>query len=178
VNEKPTPYLPTAVGDTRVFEVTDRGKTREVVERVTTVDQKGGLIVVGFSREGGDPASSRYAVSADGVFKVSVDELTYDPPHPILKLPLKGGETWEWTEKDRLERPIFKYKCTTGNEEEVKTPAGPFRAVRVEKECESNGAVLRTTYWHARGAGLVKTVCNDKKEDWVQSLKSFTPAAK
>ena len=70
----------------------------------------------------------------------------------------------------------MKYKHTTGKVEEVEVPAGKFKAVRVEVEVEDGEAVLRKTYWHACQVGIVKIVVHDKKADWVQVLKSFSPA--
>ena len=75
--------------------------------------------------------------------------------------------------------PSSKFKYTTGKEEEVEVPAGKFKAIRVEMENVINGAVFRTTYWHAPGAGMVKIVSHDhKRGDRVQVLKSFTPGKK
>jgi hypothetical protein len=111
------------------------------------------------------------------VFKVSVGGSVYDPPKRLLKLPVREGETWEWADAAGRGRPSPKCKYTTVREEEVETPAGKFRAVRVEMDSETGGAVLRTTYWHTPGAGLVKIVSRDRKGDWVRVLKSFARPA-
>jgi hypothetical protein len=170
-------YLPTTVGDKRVLETSTGGKTGEVVEWVTAVEKKGGMTIVSFSREKGGPTLYRYGASNDGVFRVSAGEKVYDPPHRLLKLPSKEGETWEETTSlEGAANPQVKY--TTGKEEDIEVPAGKFRAIRVEAESDINGAIIRTTYWHVVGLGAVKILTSYKDGDRVQVLKSFTPGKK
>lgn len=175
-DDKPVLYVPTAVGDKRVLELTRNGVSSETTEWVTVVETKGGMTIVSLSREEGGPTMYQYGASADGVFRVSSGKLFYDPPTRLLKLPPKEGETWEVEARATAANPSRKVKYTTGEVEEVEVPAGKFKAVRVEMEDEINGAVLRTTYWHAPGAGMVKIVTHDdRRGDRVQVLKSFTP---
>jgi hypothetical protein len=174
--EKPVLHLPNTVGDERVLELSAKGKTYEVRERVMAVEHKDGRTVVSVAREeGGRPVEYQYAVSPDGVCRLRAGEVVDDPPHRLLKLPAREGEAWEWEPRSG---PAMKYKYTTGKVEEVETPAGMFKAVRVEVEVEDGGAVLRKTYWHAPEVGMIKVVVHDKKADWVQVLKSFTPGRK
>jgi hypothetical protein len=168
-------YLPTTVGDMRLLESSQNGRTSEISEWVTAVETKGGMTVVSFSRQAGGPTLYQYGASADGMFRVSSAGVVYDPPYRLLKLPPKEGETWEAESPATPGQPARKFKYTTGKEEEVEVPAGKFKAVRVEMENEINGAVLRTTYWHAPGAGMVKIVTHENRGDRVQVLKSFTP---
>jgi hypothetical protein len=178
-DEKAALYLPTTVGEKRVLETTRNGATSEVTEWVTAVGTKGGMTVVSFAREEGGPTMYQYGASADGVFRVSSGKLVYDPPHRLLKLPAKEGETWEVEARATAANPSRKVKYTTGKEEEVEVPAGKFKAVRVEIEDTINGAVLRATYWYASGAGMVKIVAHDdRRGDRVQVLKSVTPGKK
>jgi DUF3108-like len=174
--DKPALYLSATVGDKRVLELSVNGKASgEVAEWVTAVETKGGMTVVSFSREAGGPPLYQYGASADGMFRVSSAGVTYDPPYRLLKLPPKEGESWEAESPSTPGQPVWKFKYTTGKEEEVEVPAGKFKAVRVEMENEINGTVLRTTYWHAPRVGMVKIVTHDKRGDRVQVLKSFTP---
>ncbi len=178
-DDKPVLYLPTAVGESRVLVSTRNGKATETTEWVTAVETKGGMTVVSFAREEGGPTMYRYGASADGMFRVSSGKSVDDPPHRLLKLPPKEGETWE-AESPTVPggaAPALKY--TTGKEEEVEVPAGKFKAVRVEVEIQTDVGVDRATYWHAPGAGTVKMVSHDgNRGDRVQVLKSVTPAAK
>ena len=178
-DDKPVLYLPTTVGDKRVLESTWNEKSTETIEWVTAVEIKGGMTVVSFTREEGGPTMYQYGASADGMFRVSSRELVYEPPYRLLKLPPKEGETWEVESPATPGNPSRKFKYTSGKEEEVEVPAGRFKAVRVEMENGINGAVLRTTYWHAPGAGMVKIVSHDdRRGDRVQVLKSVTPGKK
>lgn len=178
-DDKAVLYLPTAVGEKRVLESTRNGAASEVTEWVTAVETKGGMTIVSFAREEGGPTAFQYGASADGMFRVSSGELVYDPPYQLLKLPAKEGETWEVVPQAPPGETALTFKYTTGKEEEVDVPAGKFKAIRVEMENVINGVVLRTTYWHAPGAGMVKIVSHDdNREDRVQVLKSFTPRGK
>jgi hypothetical protein len=174
-DDKAVMYLPTTVGDKRVLESSQNGKTSEISEWVTAVETKGGMTIVSFSRAAGGPSLYQYGASADGMFRVSSAGVVYDPPYRLLKLPPKEGETWEAESPATPGQPARKFKYTTGKEEEVEVPAGKFKAVRVEMENEINGAVLRTTYWHAPGAGMIKIVTHETRGDRVQVLKLFTP---
>jgi hypothetical protein len=175
---KPDFYLPSAVGDKRVFETRMHGKTNEVVEWVTAVENKGGMVIVSFSCVENGPTLYQYRASSDGVFRVSAGEKVYKPLHRVLKLPAKEGETWEETSPDQEDTANPKMKYTTGKGEEVEVPAGKFRAVRVEVESNINSAVIRTTYWHVVGLGAVKILTRYKDGDRVQVLKAFTPGKK
>jgi hypothetical protein len=171
-------YLPTTVGDKRVFETSSRGKTGEVSEWVTAVEKKDGLTVVSFSGEEGGPTLYQYGASKDGAFRVSAGNNVYTPPYRLLKLPMKEGETWEELAPALAGTANPKMKYTTGKEEEVEVPAGKFRAIRVESESVINGAVIRTTQWHVVGLGIVKVLTKDNGGERLQVLKSFTPGKK
>ncbi len=175
---KQTLYLPTTVGDKRVYEVGSRGRTGEVSEWVSAVKRKGAMTVVSFSREEGGPTLYCYGASADGVFRVSSGDMAYDPPYRLAKFPVKPGETWEEFAPALKGTANPKMKYTTEKEEEIEVPAGKFRAIRVESESTINGSVIRTTQWHAAGVGIVKILTKDNRSERIQVLKSFTPAKK
>jgi DUF3108-like len=158
--------------------LSQNGKVSETAEWVTAVETKGGMTVVSFAREEGGPPLYQYGASADGVFGVSSEGEVYDRPFQVLKLPPREGEAWEVEPPATPGQPARKFKYTTGKEEEVEVPAGKFKAVRVEVESMINGAVHRTTHWHAPGVGMVKSVTPDKRGDRVQVLKAFTPGKK
>lgn len=94
-----------------------------------------------------------------------------------LLFALAWVEAWKWD----VGPPgrVVTCKLTTGGEE-VEVPAGKFKAVRVEAEAgfPAPFAVTRTTYWHAPGVGVVKTVEQIKGGDRVEVLKAFTPGPK
>jgi hypothetical protein len=158
-----------------VLQSTQNGKSDEITEWVTAIETKGGMTIVSFTREEGGPTMYQYGASAEGMFRVSSANVIYDPPYRLLKLPAQEGETWEVESPATPGNPARKFKYTTGKEEEIEVPAGKFKAIRVEMENEINGTVLRTTYWHAPGAGMVKIVSHDQRGERVQVLKSVVP---
>jgi hypothetical protein len=83
-------------------------------------------------------------------------EAKYDPPQQYLPNPLAVGQKWEWSGKDPTQ-VLFNEKNTVAGIEEVKVPAGKFRAVKVISVV-SGGAIPKTkTSWYAEGVGLVKS---------------------
>lgn len=76
-----------------------------------------------------------------------------DKPYPRIKFGTSAGRSWEWNHQGGL----TKFKNL--GEEEVKVPAGTYKALKVQ----SNGPLLAggameatTTEWFAKGVGLVK----------------------
>ena len=97
----------------------------------------------------------------------------------VLRFPIKPGDVWP------LVIPIQKgLVCdggavTVGDSEDVKVPAGTYRATKVvSKVTEVDGKPIpqpRTyTYWYAKGVGLVKVEWNGGGRE----LKSFTHGKK
>jgi hypothetical protein len=137
------------------------------------------MTVVSFSAEKGGPVGNRCGVSAEGVFIVSAGDVVFDPPRRVLKLPAKEGDTWDVVEPTKPGEFPRKVKYTTGKEEEVETPAGKFKAVRVEQEDIQGGVVFRTSIWYGRGVGVVKVVTHLEEGDRTRlELRSITPAKK
>lgn len=68
---------------------------------------------------------------------------------------------------------------TTHPEEEVVTPSGRYKAVRVEFEGKRGRGLARETYWLAAGVGIVReTHARGQKEPmatYVYALQSFKP---
>ena len=99
-----------------------------------------------------------------------------DRPEWLLKLPYKVGETWESGGEQELRDPFpnQKWTHTSDGEEDVKVPAGTFRALRVTSKGHGiPGSILPplepSTVWYAPRVGVVKIT--SVPTVWV--LKSF-----
>jgi hypothetical protein len=84
-------------------------------------------------------------------------------PLTLLKLPHTAGNTWseKWS-------GVMQYLKTVGWEV-VETPAGKFRALRVDRDLGPDTTV--TSYWYVPDLGCVK-ITGAYTREW----KSFTPA--
>jgi hypothetical protein len=171
----PAYYFPSTLGDRLEFEATADGKPAGgFVLEVLEVEKKGGAVVVTVSND--SPGTGRltyqYRLTESGVERLRSGDTAYAAPVPLLRLPAKAGDTWEWT------HPISKTKRSykTVKEEVVEVPAGKFKAVRVETVIDDEGTY---TDWYAPGLGNIKReVSRPLLGNGVRVLKSFTPGKK
>ena len=174
-NTKPVLYFPTTVGAKAEYEHSGGTQTRTV----TAVEDKDGakLVTVEVDRAYVNGLRDRYTtttrVAADGVYHMSDSLAERDRPLLLLKLPHRDGASWEVESAVRLKGDALKvtdrYTCKASGPEEVRVPAGTFKAIRVE---ERNGTVV----WYAPSVGVVKVRTVSTRtgfQDMV--LKSFTP---
>jgi hypothetical protein len=178
-DDKPVLYLPTTVGDKFEHETFADGRSEVLTRWVTAVEQKGGVTTVSYGAEKGGPVLHRCSVSPAGVFTVSIGGEVYDPPLLELKLPARAGDSWEVAPPAKEGAAPRKYKYSTGAEEEVETPAGKFKARRVEREDIHGDVAFPLSLWYAPGMGVVKAVLHLESGDrTLAQLKSYTPATK
>jgi hypothetical protein len=174
---KPKPYHTTRLGTTLVYDQGGREETWEV----TAVEEKGEETVVTMSVVSADAKLplQKVAVSAKGVFLVEVAQFKVESVCQ-LKFPVKEGDTWEYHVAAQKGLAGQSGTATVGKVEEVQTPAGKFKAVRVETVITTrNGAQLGPpeTYsqWYDPDLGLVKLT---GPRDFTRVLKSVTRSGK
>jgi hypothetical protein len=168
-------YFPTREGTRRAYELQARGTTYEHTEVVTRVEKKGAGFRVTTGQEVAPGAILKTVtdVSARGVYLVEFAGKVHADPVPLLKLPAKAGSSWTVEKQIPAGRGTATFTYTIGEVEEVKVPAGRFKAIRVEETAEP---VLRhrATRWYAPGVGLVKAVMFFGKNEQAQVLKAHT----
>lgn len=82
---------------------------------------------------------------------------TFRPSNQMYAFPLRAGGTWSLTFAQEYDKRVFdnKVKIAMGAEEEVQTPAGPIRAVRLDRTAEwkergkDNAGTHTMTYWYS-----------------------------
>jgi hypothetical protein len=123
--------------------------------------------------------STRYKLTKDGVYNMGSSRgnqsRSYEPPLPELKYPVKKNATWEWKGKYRNEERSETRTITAI--EEVKVPAGVYKAAKVEivgLRASSGDERWKSTEWFAEGVGRVKLVANNLTEE----MTKFTAAKK
>jgi hypothetical protein len=177
VKEKAAPlYYPTRVGDSRLYELRTGGETSAHRDIVTAVEAKDGVHRVTLSRvtEGEPEVMGLVEVSAKGVYRLRSGGVTFKSPLPVVKLPVKPGETWDNRADSDAGAAALK-KFTLVGEEEVEVPAGKFKAVRLDSETGPGADTVRTSSWYAPRVGLVKMKTVRDGTETLQVLKSFTP---
>jgi hypothetical protein len=168
-------YFPTREGTKRVYELRARGDTFEYTEAVTKVEKQGAGFRVTTGREvaPGSVLKAVTDVSARGVYVVEFAGKVHADPVPLLKLPAKAGDTWTVEQQIPAAHGAATFTYTVGKVEEVKVPAGTFKAIRVEERTDA--LQMSATRWYAPGVGLVKMISSTGKIETTQVLKSYTP---
>ena len=152
----PAPYFPTRVGEQWVLGFEEPHGTNMAPLVVTAAAERDGVTTVtvaNVNRDGGRDPGFTVEVSDKGVCVVANPRGKVDPPQWLVKLPAKAGDKWEVPIAGRGGKPEAMVRTVAG-EEEVVTPAGTFKAVRVEVEYPPGTAW--TTEWWAPGRGEVK----------------------
>jgi hypothetical protein len=159
LKDPPVLYYPTAVGERWELGFDDADGSTKPPLVVASASEKDGVTTVDidFVDGGGDrsPAFTAQA-SARGVCVVATArEGPLNSPRWLLKLPARAGDRWEVPVLGQDGKPAVLCK-TVGGQEEVTTPAGKFKAIRVDVEFPA-GKVYQTEWW-APGRGPVKEV--------------------
>ncbi|HJZ55760.1 MAG TPA: hypothetical protein VKE74_12400 [Gemmataceae bacterium] len=172
--KEPVLYFPTKVGTKWVYE----SPASKSFLRITTVETKEGAKLVTVASESELAGQTfktveTFRVSGEGLFKLGFDEKVFDPPQCLLKLPHVPGAKWEWLLKGDDK---FRVDYKAGKLEDVKVPAGEFKAVPVEDVLTGNAVRMERTVWYAPNVGVVKkTWLVNGGGQQTEVLKSFTP---
>lgn len=179
----PVYYVPSAVGDTLVYEQKEGDQSWDYVVEVTEARQKGAALVVTarVTEDDGTSRPGQHEVSDTGVYRAGAGDTALESPECYLRLPFKKGETWETAYTHEGEGVTV--KCIVAGEEEVEVPAGKFRCIRIESEFVFNGASFTRSRWRAPRCGMVKEVVvgrDGERTVYARTtvLKSFAPGGK
>ncbi len=171
-DEKAAAFVPTTPGDAWVI-ISSKGVARSWV--VTETERKEGALLVTTAEVGADGKPARtvtYEVTKAAVCRVAEDGKPLPALDCLLKLPPTPGAKWEQPmfapDGTRQETAVR----TVVGEEEVETPAGKFKAVRVDTEYPAGRPWSKV--WYAPGRGVVMTDFGGS----AFKLKSFTQAGK
>lgn len=78
-----------------------------------------------------------------------------NPPRPVMKMPPRAGQAWSWSPADSL----LELKITSKwvGEETVKTPAGTYKAWKLQAVTTGENSEITTFAWYAPGVGAVRS---------------------
>jgi hypothetical protein len=175
--EKPALYFPTQVG-TKFAYKDQSGDDFQSAATITGADTKDGVTTVSvewvhFNKQDGKRLlKEKLAVSAKGVFRVSLNGTELTPPLCLLKLPVKKDDKWDTSfTSDGVKS---EGRAVAGESQEVKTPAGKFTVVPVHYEYTIEKQTRRMTRWFAPQVGVVQESSRGYKDEPVLLvLKTF-----
>lgn len=185
-------YFPTEVGAKWVyqFQIDKQAGTTERTEIVTAVEENNGAKLVTVNEikdDGKDDMMYTIRVSHRGLHLVSTRFSTLKPELCVLRLPFKEASNWEatvtYSSLSSGYETVENRKFTAVALEEVKVPAGKFKAIRLLEKRKSGVLEREYTKWYAPQVGLIKQEYWDGVTDRplvkvTSVLKSFTPAKK
>lgn len=161
--------IPGAVGSTWEYEVRDaaaeQAPTAHVVVRISGTEESEGEQLLRVETARDNALTRTELISADdrGVLcyrrsGADGNATSFQPPQVVIPGDVRVGSQWEVDgEPSGKARQQFVVRA----EEQVRVPAGVFRAFRIE--CEEPWPVSATTQrWFAPGVGLVKEIVNTR----------------
>ena len=165
-----TPYYPLEVGNTWVY--SDPGHKR-VMREWPGAEEVNGVqcALVQTLRDGGLIEENDLSVTSDGVYIVVADGQKLPAPMRMLKLPPRSGATWHviFNKEGKHTRDVYLM-----GQEDVTVPAGKYRAVTLQRETREGATVLlNSTYWFARGVGIVKQLFKSGDSTTSYELERF-----
>ena len=175
-SKKPNLY-PLQLGNKWEFLISgDGGSAKvEVVAEVTAVESKNGRIIATITATTAGQKSGTEQVSSDehGVYRNGFPGLMSNREFPIIKYPVKIGDTW----KESLSVNGMEAELTfaVGEAEEVTVTAGKFKAIPFQGSAKIKGQETSSTRWFADGVGIVQDKLTFGGRTFTRELKKFTP---
>jgi hypothetical protein len=167
-------YFPLAKGNKWDYEVKVGDEKREFTLEITAVKAEKGTTTAEFVvRTGEEEETGEVIADAEGV-RGRFNTLKMDPPLTLLKYPLKAND--RWAEKLQIQNDEVLVSSSVKEAEEVKVPAGTYKAVPVETGLLVRKDAVGITTWYAAGVGIVQIkVVAGEAEVASLRLKKFTP---
>ena len=110
-------------------------------------------------------------LTKDGLVRYTFEGKEAKPPIEFLRLPPKSGTSWKLESK--VEGASLKGTFKAG-EEEVRVPAGSFKAVTVTgTDIDANNVKMNLTYFFAEKVGMVKQIIELGGQKIVVELEKF-----
>lgn len=146
----------------------------EIITEVTSSETKNGKLTARLTATaGGMKKGEQVASDERGVYRNGVSGLISDREFLIIKYPVIKGDTWR--EKVRIKGAEIEMKFEVGDVEEVKVPAGKYKATPFRTTAKVNGTDTQTTKWFGEGVGMVKETMTLNDQTYIMELKKFTP---
>jgi hypothetical protein len=171
VVEEAQNYYPMKIGNTWTYNGPGMVK---LVNKVVAHEKIDGVLCAKIETQvGGNVlAFEHIGVTADGIYRYSLNGVKVDKPVCILKLPAKPGTQWKVNAKVGAETITGQLKTTV---EQVQVPAGTFRAVVASGKMEGGGQVIEAANYFVQGVGIAKIKMDVAGMSLVVELEKFEP---
>jgi hypothetical protein len=173
--QKHADYFPLAVGSKWRYELyinqTKQKGAGSQIAKVETI--KGVKLARHESSEDMYPeqiAVQYLSANEKGVFRHITNGLELDPPVCVLKYPIKENESWQST--TTVGGKQVTTQCSVGQWEEIKVPAGKFKAIPVDVSVKELPDV-KGKFWYAANVGIVMQTTEFKNAIITLRLESY-----
>lgn len=170
-------YYPLVKGHKWEFQINNQHDLVEAVSEVVKVENKDGVTTATIEiRQPGQPVkvAETIRVTADKMTRLAFGFVRLPTPVTMLKFPVTPGDSW--TEKITIVNSEVEVRTTVREAEELKLPAGTFKAVPVVMEYTFADQKIKLTNWYADGVGIVKQMIERPDRKVVSELRQFIPA--
>ena len=141
------------------------------IEEVTEVKEVKGVRTIKIEISSGDDRKTPiyYEVRNGGLYLTKNANNTFDPPVLILKANAKKGDSWNASYT--MNGTKVDVACSVGDDVELTTPAGKFKAMPITQKHKVGRARFETVNYYSRDGKLVRVLLDGRKH---QELKAFT----
>lgn len=166
------PYYPISKG---MFWEYRGNNTLRTVHVLKIIRLKGAPCAVVQTKEKGKGTTVEYVhTNSAGVFVVATGKNYLSSPIPLLKLPLKTDNHWEFKIRPKNRKEVLQARYLVEPEETVKVPMGEYTAIPVRGEVYNKGQRVQTLYyWFAKDVGIIKQQLETQDSSVVYELVSF-----
>jgi hypothetical protein len=160
-------YFPLKLGNSWTYYTNTRQKLVIKINRSEKVKDKKCLVLENYLENAGQPFREEfYALSPNGIICYKRNsmgtELSLDPPEPIMILPLKVGEKWEWQGKYQTYSATSNYEVASFEKLHLMGRDFPCYKILVRTKT-SSGEQYETQRWYANNIGLLKEISTTSK---------------
>ena len=170
-----TPYFPLAVGSKWFYKCGENHFRLEVVKFEKVGDTNCARVELFVNDK--SQAAENIAVTKEAVVRFTFDGKKAEPAIPFLQLPVAPGKSWKLESK--VDGQLLKGTFTSGEEDNVKVPAGTYKTATVTgADLEANGVKLNLRYYFAKDVGMVKQVIDIAGQKIVIELEKYEAGKK
>jgi hypothetical protein len=169
MEKDPGSYYPTRVGATWVYQRPDGSELTEVVSSVEDDKDGAKLVTVEFLQGERKFPGAIIRVSKQGLSRPKIRTSEYTEPFPLLKLPARVGDKWEYSVTFKPGGTVSETGTKTiGEPVEIEAGGVKYKTIHVITKSSNNPNEIHSYY--APGVGLIKQTGSGEV-----TLKSFTP---
>jgi hypothetical protein len=167
-----SPYYPLKIGNAWTYN--GPGNTK-LVNKVVAHEKVGDMMCAKIETQVGGVAQAfeHIGITADGIYRYTLNGTKIDKPILILKLPPKKGDEWKIDTKVGNETVTGKLTTT---EDALTVPAGKFTAMIAGGKLMTGDQALEVANYFVKDVGIAKIKMDVAGQSIVIELDKFEPA--